>query len=1580
MRTSRSFVVVTVLGVAGLTGLAWAGDFQPIVAAGGVNWSRLDFRRLGMSADGLTVVGGGASPAPGDIEAFRWSPASGLQWLGFYNRVGDDTPESTAYATSDDGSIIVGSSYVSHYNVINLRVTEVSGFRWENGVYTGLPWASGDDEAYPLDVTGDGVVPVGASYELDVGPFWIDSWFSAVKWVSNAPRGIGGLGGDDDHYAIGVSHDGFVIVGQSGEVSDYWRPYALWNNGARLPLGLLHQGSCPGPVYGPHSCNEVEDVSYSGAWAVGHLYNGAEIVPVRWELSTQQPTALPLLPSNIAGKAYCVSMNGAVIGGSSDGRAVLWRNGPAAPPILVDTLLQTLRLGTKIAGWDLTAVTRVSSDGKRIAGRGKHPNGRQWYWYADLTNAPINDACTSAQVISQGVLPPPYVEPSMRTSRGTTLEATVDGAPACTSPDGPDVWYKYTAPVDGHLYLDLCGTTLEDPAISVHANCPGGSANQIFCSTSCPSATCGGPCIEPPWVPMSAGQTYYIRVASKPGGTGGSFDLHTRFFPNNDTCDDAFLVDVPSTTPGRTSGATVDNAPTCQGVTNTAPGVWYRVIGSGTTMTAATCDFADFDTKISVYCSGCGGQTCIAANDDGCGQLVTNDRAKVSWCSAPGAVYHILVHGAGSETGSFDLDVSKDGTACGLTLSCHPVNEECGRAIPLEEGTIMVDNTGANSSASTSTCSASSHDIWFTYPTACDGEITIDTCQGGIGSLDDTVVSVFDACDGFELACNDDFSDATVDCGFRSAVVMPTAPGQQLLIRAAGFGGVTAEGSFPLRVTEVPGTMTLYGGGALPDTAQDQPYFQNLPIGGGCPFFIVNGIPYYSVSAFPLPPGLTIDGSGLLSGTPTVSGRYEFQVDVGDRDISTPGDSATFTLTVLPSNDDCGNATPVAEGGYAFGNVGTTTDGPDEPSACDVSGDTNVKSDIWYRYTSACDGIATASLCGSAYDTKLAVYSGGICPTTESALACDDDFCTLRSRLDFRVARDGKYLIRIGGFDGAQGNGELLLTCIDDCNRNNIDDAIELADATATDCNSNRVLDECEINSATSLDCNANGLPDECDIRTDAAPGFHMIGFGSSYNANISDVDAAFPVGLVTLGGVPFNIPATGRNFWHSVSAAGPNPRSIDITPSRPGVVEVHTLINTYWGQPGPASYAWLEFFGSDGAYFRKNLIGNVDIRDFNQLFFTNNINGTTTTNVFTVGSHRLDKQRIDLPADFHDETLVKIRLSDNGSDGSTRVFLAGVTVRIGGSTDCNANNVPDECDVAAGAADCNTNGLPDTCDRPGDANGDGLISLADVSFLNACSTGPCAGTSCTPALYTNSCCATVDMDSDGDVDLPDFAEFQKRFNTTSELGCAEPGAGLVGWWPGNATTDDIIGGNDAVLVNGATFVPGIVGSAFQFGPGGSYAATIANIALTGNSPRTLCAWVKSASDYSSSCCATPFSFGAPFAGGGFGAFISGGKWWFWGYQNDILTDVDTDTDWHHHCVTYDGAEVVYYLDGAVIASQAKSLNTASSPLVLGDGFDHRQETRFEGLVDEVMIWDRALTPEGVLALVQAGTEGACNP
>jgi hypothetical protein len=128
----------------------------------------------------------------------------------------------------------------------------------------------------------------------------------------------------------------------------------------------------------------------------------------------------------------------------------------------------------------------------------------------------------------------------------------------------------------------------------------------------------------------------------------------------------------------------------------------------------------------------------------------------------------------------------------------------------------------------------------------------------------------------------------------------------------------------------------------------------------------------------------------------------------------------------------------VGDGTRSYSNSGATTDGPDEPAMCNFFGRTNVESDIWYCYTASCTGTAAVGLCGSSYDTKLAVYAGCDCPTA-APLACSDDDCgtavsIVQSRVTFAATSGQKFLLRVGGYLGHQGDGRLTIGCnVDAC-------------------------------------------------------------------------------------------------------------------------------------------------------------------------------------------------------------------------------------------------------------------------------------------------------------------------------------------------------------------------------------------------------------------------------------------------------------------------------------------------------------------------------------------------------------------
>ena len=168
-------------------------------------------------------------------------------------------------------------------------------------------------------------------------------------------------------------------------------------------------------------------------------------------------------------------------------------------------------------------------------------------------------------------------------------------------------------------------------------------------------------------------QDYYLLVHGETEFDVGTFGLEvsTTEVPSNEACDRA-LGPVPldgSPIRGMTAGAEIpQGAPFCLSAV-TAPGVWYRVQGIGTTVQASLCDgeegsmqpstLTGFDTRLSVYTGACptgsepSSLVCVDGNDDFCGT-----QSLVTWFAEAGVDYYVLVHGYQDSVGEFSLRVT----------------------------------------------------------------------------------------------------------------------------------------------------------------------------------------------------------------------------------------------------------------------------------------------------------------------------------------------------------------------------------------------------------------------------------------------------------------------------------------------------------------------------------------------------------------------------------------------------------------------------------------------------------------------------------------------------------------------------------------------------------------------------------------------------------------------------------------------------------------------------------------------------------------------------------------------------------
>lgn len=213
-----------------------------------------------------------------------------------------------------------------------------------------------------------------------------------------------------------------------------------------------------------------------------------------------------------------------------------------------------------------------------------------------------------------------------------------------------------------------------------------------------------------------------------------------------------------------------------------------------------------------------------------------------------------------------------------------------------------------------------------------------------------------------------------------------------------------------------------------------------------------------------------------------------------------------------------------------------------------------------------------------------------------------------------------------------------------------------------------------------------------------------------------------------------------------------------------------------------------------------------------------------------------------------------------------------------------------------------------------------------------------------------------------------------------------------MGYWPFNGNANDESGNrNDGVLLNGAAFTDGIVNNALILDGIDDYVEVPFSPVLSITGAITITAWIKT-SKTTCSGIVSNLKSGAInnsnrngyifFCGdccGSNGSHFSTHLNYSWCPPPCVPISgmvesqtIVTNNAWHHIAVTYDGTKVKAYVNRVVEDSvnYSSGILGNTNPLLIGKDYTACYEHRyFHGILDEIRIYNRALTETEIIAL-----------
>ncbi len=255
--------------------------------------------------------------------------------------------------------------------------------------------------------------------------------------------------------------------------------------------------------------------------------------------------------------------------------------------------------------------------------------------------------------------------------------------------------------------------------------------------------------------------------------------------------------------------------------------------------------------------------------------------------------------------------------------------------------------------------------------------------------------------------------------------------------------------------------------------------------------------------------------------------------------------------------------------------------------------------------------------------------------------------------------------IASGASQDCQPNG-VPDECETDCNLNGVPDECDIASGASQDCQPNGIPDECET------DCNLNGVPDECDIagvELLSNGGFETGDFTGWSQINIGSGGIAINDGTLDPPGPDGPLPPCDGSFASVTFQGGPGRHSLYQEVTIPAKASAAVL-------------SWTDRIRNHASQFSDpNQEFRVEIWD------TNNVplSEVFSTNPGDPLLNDCTDRSFDVSTFVGQTVRVAFTQEDNLFFFNAHIDNVRLVIALAGaSEDCNANGIPDECELEA--------------------------------------------------------------------------------------------------------------------------------------------------------------------------------------------------------------------------------------------------------------------------------------------------------